>query len=40
MPSGLSAKEKGRLMTNLREKYGEWGIVLGATEGVGEAFCK
>lgn len=25
---------------NLREKYGEWGIVLGATEGVGEAFCK
>lgn len=27
-------------MTNLREKYGEWGVVLGATEGVGEAFCK
>ena len=25
---------------SLREKYGEWGIVLGATEGVGEAFCK
>ena len=25
---------------NLKEKYGEWGIVLGATEGVGEAFCK
>ena len=27
-------------MANLREKYGEWGVVLGATEGVGEAFCK
>ncbi len=25
---------------DLKEKYGEWGIVLGATEGVGEAFCK
>lgn len=25
---------------NLREKYGEWGIVLGATEGVGKAFCE
>ena len=25
---------------NLKEKYGEWGIVLRATEGVGEAFCK
>ena len=22
---------------NLREKYGEWGIILGATEGVGKA---
>ena len=21
---------------NLREKYGEWGIILGATEGVGK----
>lgn len=25
---------------NLREKYGEWGIILGATEGVGKAFCE
>lgn len=25
---------------NLREKYGEWAIVLGATEGVGKAFCE
>lgn len=25
---------------NLREKYGEWGVVLGATEGVGKAFCE
>lgn len=24
----------------LREKYGEWGIILGATEGVGQAFCE
>ena len=24
----------------LREKYGEWGIILGATEGVGKAFCE
>lgn len=24
---------------NLKEKYGEWGIVLGATEGVGKEFC-
>ena len=25
---------------NLREKYGEWGVILGATEGVGKAFCE
>lgn len=25
---------------NLKEKYGEWGIILGATEGVGKAFCE
>lgn len=25
---------------NLREKYGEWGLILGATEGVGKAFCE
>ena len=25
---------------NLREKYGEWGIILGATEGVGKAFAE
>lgn len=25
---------------SLKEKYGEWGIVLGATEGVGKAFCE
>ncbi len=25
---------------NLREKYGQWGIILGATEGVGKAFCE
>ena len=25
---------------NLREKYGEWGVIIGATEGVGAAFCK
>lgn len=25
---------------NLREKYGEWGVILGATEGVGKAFCQ
>ena len=25
---------------NFKEKYGEWGIVLGATEGVGKAFCE
>ena len=24
----------------LKEKYGEWGIILGATEGVGKAFCE
>ena len=24
----------------LREKYGEWGIILGATEGVGKAFAE
>lgn len=24
----------------LREKYGEWGIILGATDGVGKAFCE
>ena len=25
---------------NLKEKYGDWGIILGATEGVGKAFCE
>ena len=25
---------------NLKEKYGEWGVILGATEGVGKAFCE
>ena len=25
---------------NLKEKYGEWGIILGATEGIGKAFCE
>ena len=25
---------------NLREKYGEWAVILGATEGVGKAFCE
>ena len=25
---------------SLREKYGEWGVILGATEGVGKAFCE
>ena len=25
---------------NLKEKYGEWGIILGATEGVGKAFAE
>ena len=25
---------------NLKEKYGEWGIILGATEGVGKAFAR
>ena len=25
---------------NLREEYGEWGVILGATEGVGKAFCE
>lgn len=25
---------------NLNEKYGQWGIILGATEGVGKAFCE
>lgn len=25
---------------NLKDKYGEWGIILGATEGVGKAFCE
>ena len=25
---------------NLREKYGQWGVILGATEGVGKAFCE
>ncbi|MGL5417810.1 MAG: 7beta-hydroxysteroid dehydrogenase [Clostridium sp.] len=25
---------------NLKEKYGQWGIILGATEGVGKAFCE
>ena len=25
---------------NLREKYGEWGVILGATEGVGKAFVE
>lgn len=25
---------------NLKKKYGEWGIILGATEGVGKAFCE
>ena len=25
---------------NLCEKYGEWGVILGATEGVGKAFCE
>lgn len=24
----------------LREKYGEWGVIIGATEGVGKAFCE
>lgn len=24
----------------LKEKYGEWGIILGATDGVGKAFCE
>lgn len=31
---------KGVFIMNLREKYGEWGIILGATEGVGKAFCE
>lgn len=25
---------------NLKEKYGDWGIILGATEGIGKAFCE
>ncbi len=25
---------------NLKEKYGEWGVILGATEGVGKAFLR
>lgn len=25
---------------NLKEKYGQWGIILGATEGVGKAFAE
>lgn len=25
---------------NLREKYGQWGVILGATEGVGKAFAE
>ena len=24
----------------MKEKYGEWGVILGATEGVGKAFCE
>lgn len=32
-------RERGCSM-NLREKYGEWGLILGATEGVGKAFCE
>lgn len=27
-------------MENLREKYGQWAFVLGATDGIGKAFCK
>lgn len=27
-------------MMNLREKYGQWGVILGATEGVGKAFAE
>lgn len=26
--------------TSLKDKYGEWGVILGATEGVGKAFCE
>ena len=31
---------KGDCDMTLREKYGEWGIILGATEGVGKAFAE
>lgn len=33
-------RNEGRKHMNLREKYGEWGVILGATEGVGKAFCE
>ncbi len=32
--SSLESEEKHM---NFKEKYGEWGIILGATEGVGKA---
>lgn len=25
---------------NYKEKYGEWGLILGATEGIGKAFAE
>ena len=31
---------KKELNMTLREKYGQWGIILGATEGVGKAFAE
>ena len=35
-----SENRERRIPVNLRERYGEWGVVLGAAEGIGKAICE